>query len=202
MRPTSLAAGATVVVVLSLLSACDATERGLTTDVDDQRLSALASEPLLSGGDAIVGGDPNTSANYTFRRGSVSVGYGPWGASGGHDEESWVSASTMLTDVRAGGWTVTGVECTVDDQSGFEGASLVALKDLGGFTAALEAEVDSGGSRVSGLVPYHDEPTNPWQPSDELEVGASCLELPEPPRSGSALGGNSNLDDLVLLSTP
>ena len=198
MTITRLAAGALAMAALALLAGCDLRPRGVTTEVDEQRLAALQSEEFFGEGTAQVGGDPHTSANATVARGQVWVGNGPWGESGGDDGDPWLSSITMLNDVRDAGWSVTRVECTVDSSGVFAGATVVALKDLGGFTAALEAQTESGSSTVVGLVPYHGESENPWQPTAVLPAGESCLELPEPPTSDAVLGGTPNLERAFL----
>ena len=192
------AAPALMLVALVLLAGCDMRPRGFTNEVDEERLAALVAEPLLADGAERVGGDPNTSANVTIARGEVAVVRGPWGSSGGKADDPWQSSLAMLADIRAEGWSVTRIECSVGPSGDFSGASIIALKDLGGFTAALDAVTESGGSYVYGLVPYHTEPANPWQPSEELALGASCLELPEQPVASSVLGGDSNVERAYL----
>jgi hypothetical protein len=149
-------------------------------DVDDARLERLAEDPLLAGGAATGARSPDTSANVTVQRGLVTRA-DPWDPPL-TDDGSMVPGATLaegrslLAAVRDAGWTPIAVGCSFDRAGELGAARVFAVKDLGGFTAAMESHVSLRLSDLTAYAPFHEEDPNPWKPTTAVEPGESCLE--------------------------
>lgn len=152
-------------VALLLLTGCTAPVE--PNDVDTQRLDALAQEPLLDGG-------AKHPAD-TTHRGAVSVTY-EWSTGG--TSETWELTEELLDSLRGDGWLVTLQNCEASEAAGLESARLVAIKELGDFTAALVVGTHADGAELQAFAPFHNEDANPWKSRTEVPDG--CLDGDEP----------------------
>ncbi|HXH34828.1 MAG TPA: hypothetical protein VNJ54_10490 [Plantibacter sp.] len=171
--------------VAALCTACAPKPAVEPNAVDDARLVSLSSDPVLAGGTATEARSPDTSANVTVERGSVSLA-DPW-PTGSPDEAAaasdttWSTARSMLATLRDTGWEPIAVGCELEQAGSLGEAVVYATKDFGGFTAALESRVSVSDSSLVGYVPFHAEDPSPWTPSVVIGPGESCLDGDGPP---------------------
>jgi hypothetical protein len=141
-------------------------------------LRTLADDPLFRGGrQTLAAPAPSGSSGYNVMRGDVATalltGKEPF------EKVSIATARAQLERVRAAGWTIVGVECTVDPD--FTSARIYAVKNLGSFTGALMEDVSSSALTTSGFVPYHAEKPNPWTPAPGSASANTCIDGPSAP---------------------
>lgn len=152
-------------VLVLLLAGCYPT--GIEpTPVDAQRLETLSAEPLLAGGRQSPAAANTTSANANAKRAHVDV-------TRSSRDSVWVAARELLADLRAEGWVVILQNCRANS-GGLSSSDIIALKDLGDFTAGLVASVDSDDANLTAYAPFHEEEPNPWEPTTEQQNG--CLD--------------------------
>ena len=141
---------------------------------DAARLQTIAADPLFAGSSVIAPTPMPDNAGYNLQRGqvvTVQMGGDPNGT------VSIASAHAELERVRAAGWTVVGVHCTVDP--GFSNATLYAVKSMGSFTAALEDSIYPASHTTSAFAPFHSEKAAPWTPGQA--VTTTCIDGPNAP---------------------
>lgn len=190
-----------VLAVAALCTACAPKPAVEPNAVDDARLASLSSDPVFAGGTATEARSPDTSANVTVERGSVSLA-DPWPTesqpSGSAPTEStdeaatasdatWSTARSMLSTLRDAGWEPIAVGCELERAGSLGEAVVYATKDFGEFTAALESRVSVSDSSLVGYVPFHAEDPSPWAPSGAMAPGESCLDGDVPPSDDTPL---------------
>lgn len=153
--------------------------------VDDSRLQALAAESVLDGGERTEAHSPDTSANVTVERGTVSLD-DPWPVEVADDGSvapgaTLAAAREMLGSLRDAGWTPIAVGCELDRSGELGEAQVYATKRLGDFTAAVAARVSADSSQLAGYAPFHEEDADPWLPQAAVAAGTSCLDAATPP---------------------
>lgn len=179
-----------VLAVAALCTACAPKPVVEPNGVDDARLASLSSDPVLAGGTATEARSPDTSANVTVERGSVSLA-DPWptepsptgstGEAAAVPDATWSTAQSMLATLRDAGWEPIAVGCELEQAGSLGEAVVYATKDFGDFTAALESRVSVSDSSLVGYVPFHAEDPSPWTPSVAMGPGESCLDGDVPP---------------------
>ena len=143
---------------------------------DAARLQTIATDPLFAGSSVTAPTPVPGDAGYNLKRGDVVT------VQMGGDSNGTVSiaaAHAELERVRAAGWTVVGVQCTVDPS--FTGATLYAVKSMGSFTAALEDFMLPASHTTTAYAPFHSENADPWTPNQAMT--SSCIDGPATPTS-------------------
>ncbi len=162
---------------------------------DAARLTELAADPLLDGGEAAPAkGVPNTSANWNVRRASVVLD----GEQSPADATTFTVAAAALALARTDGWSVVSVACQAHPAA-LDSATIVALKRFDGFTAGVEIEVEESGWSARAYAPFHLEKANPWTPRKALPVGSSCLESATEPTDDFTPSSRPNVTEYVLI---
>ena len=177
---------ALIAVAVLLLAGCYPT--GVEpNDVDSQRLEALASESVLSGGTEHPAEPNRTSANANAKRAHVYVEQ-DW-TSGG-SPETWALTQELLTELRADDWVIVLQNCKAS-VSGLESAEIVALKALDDFTAGMIVKLDTDGAALEAYAPFHEEDANPWGALDSQDDG--CLDGPVEPTDDTTTNTRSTV---------
>jgi hypothetical protein len=146
--------------------------------VDAQRLQLLTTDPLFSRA-SLDSSKPEAdaaTANFNLNRGSaVTVVFGG-------DPNGTVSvalAHAQLERIRADGWNVVAVECSVNPN--FSYARIYATKTIASFTAALTDDIGPGVVTLAAIAPFHTEGSDPWIPDGKTTLAHTCIDGPGAP---------------------
>jgi hypothetical protein len=204
-RGRAVRSAITIVVLAALCSGCGIGRPAVEPNaVDDARLMRLASDPLLAGGVVQEAHAPDTSANVTVQRGSVT-GSDEWEAPLADDGTvvpgaTLEEARSLLATVRDAGWTPVAVSCSFDRSGELGAARVFAVKELGDFTAAFESHVSLRLTDRVAYAPFHDEDADPWRPTAPVASGDSCLDTAPAPGEDAPPPENVPLPDDLNIS--
>ena len=204
-RGRTVRSAITIVILAALCSGCGIGRPAVEPNaVDDARLMRLASDPLLAGGVVQEAHAPDTSANVTVQRGSVT-GADEWEAPLADDGTvvpgaTLEEARSLLTTVRVAGWTPVAVSCSFDRSGELGAARVFAVKELGDFTAAFESHVSLRLTDRVAYAPFHDEDADPWRPTVPIASGESCLDTASAPGEDAPPPENVPVPDELNIS--